>query len=830
MSSPVAPPPAASRVAGFLVVGLQLALVLVVVHLFEVAERNHFFPVLCLAAGGFAVHAWLPPRWRAPFFCLLSLAGILFVLGGPDGVLVIGIGGGLIAACHLPVPFAARAGLVALIGLVLALLRLETDGPFWPVLGSMFMFRLIVYLVEHRRPTGPAALALRVAYFFPLPNVSFLFFPILDFKTFRDTYRADADWRAAQAGVGWIVRGLVHLVAYRVVKYYVLPDAHRMGDVPHLALFLAASYALYLHVSGYFHVITGLFHLFGFGLPRTHDNYFLASSFTDVWRRINIYWKDFMARVVFVPAFFGLRAWGTRPAAAAATLLVFLVTWLFHSYQVFWIAGAVPLSLEDGALWLGLGVLVAVNLQLDLARAARLGPRGPRSWGRAVGLSLRVVGMFVLICLFWASWNTPTVFRNLRAVGTTDPDAPAGVALVLGVLLAAAAVGVVAQRVRDRLTRDGRLPVRVAPLGAAALHVAVLGGLALAGVPGLVERLGPRAAGVATNLRRESVTPAEAAQMAQGYYEEIADARVPAGAWLAALEGRPRPPSSVTYTDMSRPVDDLLERELIPGWTGEVGGARLTVNRLGMRDQADRTREKPPGTCRLAFVGSSVVMGWGVEDDQVFTRLLEDRLNAARPPGRPRFEALNFGTGSSFVVQRHVLIDRNVFGFGPDAIYYVAHQDELVGPVRHLARLVANKVPLPYPSLTEVVRNAGITPDTSWGLTEALLAPHAAEIVSGVYRHLVGECRRRGVLPVWVYLPIPGVVQDDGRSGELARLAADAGFVVVDLGEWAAGFRDADVRVGQADPHANAQGHRLIADRLMEVMRQRPEVLPDVAR
>jgi hypothetical protein len=74
------------------------------------------------------------------------------------------------------------------------------------------------------------------------------------------------------------------------------------------------------------------------------------------------------------------------------------------------------------------------------------------------------------------------------------------------------------------------------------------------------------------------------------------------------------------------------------------------------------------------------------------------------------------------------------------------------------------------------------------------------------------------------------VVQDDGRSGELARLAADAGFVVVDLGEWAAGFRDADVRVGQADPHANAQGHRLIADRLMEVMRQRPEVLPDVGR
>jgi hypothetical protein len=421
-----------------------------------VAERNHFFPVLCLAAAGYVVHAWLSPRLRAPFFGLLSLGCILFVLGWPDGFLVIGIGGTLIGACHLPLPFAVRVGIVALTGLVLALLRLEVDGAFWPVLGSMFMFRLIVYLFELRHAAESPPLALRVAYFFPLPNVSFLFFPVLDFKTFRETYRADAPWTTAQAGVGWIVRGVVHLIAYRVVKYHVLPDPHQLGDVPHLALFLAASYALYLHVSGYFHIITGVFHLFGFELPRTHHNYFLASSFTDVWRRINIYWKDFMAKVVFVPAFFSLRCRGHRAAAAAATLLVFLATWLFHSYQVFWLTGSIPLSLYDGALWLGLGVLVAVNLQFDLARAARPRPRGPRTLGQAVGLSVRVVGMFVLISLFWASWNTPAVFKSMRAVAVAGPDLLPGLALVLGVLLTAVVVGVVGLRVWDYLVRAGR--------------------------------------------------------------------------------------------------------------------------------------------------------------------------------------------------------------------------------------------------------------------------------------------------------------------------------------------------------------------------------------
>ena len=63
-----------------------------------------------------------------------------------------------------------------------------------------------------------------------------------------------------------------------------------------------------------------------------------------------------------------------------------------------------------------------------------------------------------------------------------------------------------------------------------------------------------------------------------------------------------------------------------------MAGSRLTINRLGMRDRPDRTVEKPPDTCRVAVVGSSVVMGYGVGDDETFTRLLEDRLNARRRP------------------------------------------------------------------------------------------------------------------------------------------------------------------------------------------------------
>ena len=90
-----------------------------------------------------------------------------------------------------------------------------------------------------------------------------------------------------------------------------------MTDAKDVAEFMVATYLLYLHVSGQFHLIVGLLHMFGFNLPETHHRYLLASSFTDFWRRINIYWKDFIMKLFFYPAFFALKRIGTLRAIAA---------------------------------------------------------------------------------------------------------------------------------------------------------------------------------------------------------------------------------------------------------------------------------------------------------------------------------------------------------------------------------------------------------------------------------------------------------------------------------------------------------------------------------
>jgi hypothetical protein len=298
---------------------------------------------------------------------------------------------------------------------------------------------------------------------------------------------------------------------------------------------------------------------------------------------------------------------------------------------------------------------------------------------------------------------------------------------------------------------------------------------------------------------------------------------VRAGDWLAVMEGRVKVPRQVAYKEVSDAADDFLERELKPDWSGEVNGARLTTNRHRMRDRPDRERAKPPGVTRVAVVGSSVVMGFGVGDAEPFPQLLEGRLNAAPPePGR-RYEVLNFGTGNSFAIHRRVLLDRKVFAFGPDAVWYVAHQDEFMGPAKHLAKLVANGNPLPYPFLREVAARAGVTKEMPHGVIETTLQPHARELVRRAYADFAAECRRRGVKPVWVYLPMPGVVEVSVRSSELVELAEAAGFEVVNLADWADAHRPAEVKVDEH--HANALGHRTIADRLEAEVRRRPELV-----
>jgi D-alanyl-lipoteichoic acid acyltransferase DltB (MBOAT superfamily) len=121
-------------------------------------------------------------------------------------------------------------------------------------------------------------------------------------------------------------------------------------------------FLLYLQVSGQFHIIVGMLKLFGYDLPETNRKYLLSHSISDLWRRINIYWKDFMVKICYLPTYFKLRRKGELRAQLVATTLVFLVTWVLHAYQFFWLQGKFRMTVNDTLFWAVLGALVVANV------------------------------------------------------------------------------------------------------------------------------------------------------------------------------------------------------------------------------------------------------------------------------------------------------------------------------------------------------------------------------------------------------------------------------------------------------------------------------------
>jgi alginate O-acetyltransferase complex protein AlgI len=369
----------------------------------------------CLAA--LPVHYLLPYRWKKPFFVAASIFGLMLVFGAAASAVVLAASAVLIAICYLPIPWLARAGLVGAAAIVLAnarMGRIFVDAPetAWPVIGSIFMFRMILYLYELKHAKRREPLVDTLGYFFLLPNFCFVpIFPVVDYRTLQRGYFSKEVHTAQQEGLRMMFRGTVQLLLYRVVYHQWVIGPEKVEGLGTLLQFLTTNYLRYLHVSGQFHVAIGMLGLFGFSLPETHHGYFLATGFTDYWRRINIYWKDFMVRVVFNPVAFRLKRRPQWQTLAAATVSVFVVTWFLHAYQSFWISGSWGFSAQDTLFWAILGGLVLVNVQLD-ARSPRrrtLGAKVDRG-GRALRLrAVKTLATFATIAVLWSLWTSPSV-------------------------------------------------------------------------------------------------------------------------------------------------------------------------------------------------------------------------------------------------------------------------------------------------------------------------------------------------------------------------------------------------------------------------------------
>jgi hypothetical protein len=112
------------------------------------------------------------------------------------------------------------------------------------------------------------------------------------------------------------------------------------------------------------------------------------------------------------------------------------------------------------------------------------------------------------------------------------------------------------------------------------------------------------------------------------------------------------------------------------------------------------------------------------------------------------------------------------------------------------------------------------------------LKPLRWDLLAGVYRSVVNECKARGVPAIWVLIPRVGKPADPTDRKRLMKLAKASGFTeFIDIADAFDGLDPASIAVSPNDFHPNEIGHARLARRLEaalgEITTRYPTHTPD---
>jgi hypothetical protein len=300
--------------------------------------------------------------------------------------------------------------------------------------------------------------------------------------------------------------------------------------------------------------------------------------------------------------------------------------------------------------------------------------------------------------------------------------------------------------------------------------------------------------------------------------------------WLAAWTAeRPlfRRPSTALPYDVHHPTRGWT---LAPGLKDDRSmGWSVSSNSLGLRDDAERTRRKPPGVRRVAVFGDSFTFGDEVDTDETYAHRLRGML--------PGVEVLNFGVHGYGHDQMLLSLREDGVGFAPDVVvlgFVGSDKDRNLLSFRDFAKPrfvlrggspVLTGVPVPAPRAVRL-REAAVPRLFRLGQIAASHArPRSYAEEDRLTEVLLAEfertARAAGARVLFLYLPAvhgPELAPGGSDAGEawFRRLCAARGWEFVSATEklLAGG-------VGPSDRprHYDAREHLLVAECLRDRLR-----------
>ena len=103
----------------------------------------------------------------------------------------------------------------------------------------------------------------------------------------------------------------------------------------------------------------------------------------------------------------------------------------------------------------------------------------------------------------------------------------------------------------------------------------------------------------------------------------------------------------------------------------------ISTNSDGLRGAKNYDRTPPAGTRRIAILGDSYAFGYGCNDDQVVSAVLENDLNDAPPVGGRKSEVLNFGVSGYGQSEELILYRNKTRLYHPDTVILFYFENDI---------------------------------------------------------------------------------------------------------------------------------------------------------
>jgi hypothetical protein len=255
----------------------------------------------------------------------------------------------------------------------------------------------------------------------------------------------------------------------------------------------------------------------------------------------------------------------------------------------------------------------------------------------------------------------------------------------------------------------------------------------------------------------------------------------------------------------------------------------VLLNSKGFRDR-EWPVEKLPGEVRIAFVGDSFTMGWGVEEAG---ETFPGRVGAALEKLAPgRYDVRNYGQPGWTTGHDAELIDTLAERAGIDHVvlgYCMNDTDDLLEPGKWFNRDDAPAVPFLAPTTSFLADHLWFR----WKLAdlpqvkgyfvwakEGYEDPAIFGRQTQRFRHIAETCRAANIRLDVVVFPLFNMWGTDypldNAHEKLAKAWADLGVKTIDLREAYKGIAGDDLVANRYDAHPNEKAHEIAAKVILE--------------